>query len=418
MKSIPRANIYFDRRYETIEKKHYISVRVTYCRKSKYYKTGISMTEAQFQKSYLAKSPQGIPYQMKKEIEEHLIKANAIISKLSPFSFQEFETKFFNTEYQVQGDLFKYFDKIILELLKNGQVSTSDVYKHTKNNLRLFLNKDSMPFDGITTDTLFKLDNWMKENEMKNASIGMYQRSLKAVYNRAIKSNLIGKQSNPFNKEGKLKPYIIPIASNKKKALKREDVNLIIGYNPVYGSARDRAKDFWLLSLYGNGLNMADLLTLKNKHYTGQDISFVRKKTIRTTKKEILIEIRVVDDMARIISKYRNIDRKPEALLFPFLTKFRDPVSIRKGIKNFTNSVNKQLKTLAKEIGITNGISTYFARYTFSNLAKNKNVSTEYISEALGHSNIRTTEIYLDSFNEEIRIENTNKIFEDLKYNT
>lgn len=414
MKSIPRANIYHDKRYETAEKKYFVSVRVTFCRKSKYYKTGIKLSSEAFQKSYKAKSPQGMAYQLKNEIESHLQRACEIIKCINPFSFNEFETKYYNTAYQEQGDLFMYFDKAIAEFLKNGQVSTSILYQNAKDKLKAFIGKEKLSFDGLTTDKLFKFHEWMEE-DMSTTTISMYQRCIRAVFNKAIKENIILKHLNPFDKGDKIKVYKIPNVTNRKLALTAEDVNKVLEFYPLSGSVMERAKDFWLLSLYGNGINMADLLSIKNRDYKNHTITFVRKKTRLKSSQEI--QIIVIEAMARIISKYRNSDTKPESLLFPILNEKDDPLRQRKAVKNFTNSVNKQMKKIAKEIGLTDKISTYFARYTFSNLAKNKGVSTEFIKESLGHTNIKTTEIYLQSFNEAIRIENTNKIFEDLKSN-
>ena len=45
------------------------------------------------------------------------------------------------------------------------------------------------------------------------------------------------------------------------------------------------------------------------------------------------------------------------------------------------------------------------ARHTFSTVLKRSGVSTEYIQEALGHSDIKTTENYLDSFEKEVKKE-------------
>ena len=43
------------------------------------------------------------------------------------------------------------------------------------------------------------------------------------------------------------------------------------------------------------------------------------------------------------------------------------------------------------------------ARHTFSTVLKRSGVITEYIQEALGHSDIKTTENYLDSFEKEVK---------------
>lgn len=50
-------------------------------------------------------------------------------------------------------------------------------------------------------------------------------------------------------------------------------------------------------------------------------------------------------------------------------------------------------------------ITTYVARHTFSTVLKRSGASTEFIQEALGHTDMKTTENYLDSFEKEVKKE-------------
>lgn len=49
----------------------------------------------------------------------------------------------------------------------------------------------------------------------------------------------------------------------------------------------------------------------------------------------------------------------------------------------------------------TKDISTYYARHTWATLQKRNGKSTEVISDSLGHNSIKTTQVYLDSFDED-----------------
>ena len=57
------------------------------------------------------------------------------------------------------------------------------------------------------------------------------------------------------------------------------------------------------------------------------------------------------------------------------------------------------------KLKIERRVSTYVARHTFFTVMKRSGVSTEFIQEALGHTDIRITENYLDSFEKEIKKE-------------
>ncbi len=72
-------------------------------------------------------------------------------------------------------------------------------------------------------------------------------------------------------------------------------------------------------------------------------------------------------------------------------------------IKGFIKNVNTWMKDIAANLGITKPVTTYVARHSFSTVLKRSGASTEYISEALGHADIKTTANYLDSFEDDTK---------------
>ena len=58
------------------------------------------------------------------------------------------------------------------------------------------------------------------------------------------------------------------------------------------------------------------------------------------------------------------------------------------------NVYNKQLKQLAKYFGLEKRISSHTARHTFACVGLEIGISLKTISDLLGHSSIRITEIY------------------------
>ena len=59
------------------------------------------------------------------------------------------------------------------------------------------------------------------------------------------------------------------------------------------------------------------------------------------------------------------------------------------------------MKSLAKKLDIHRDVTTYFARHSFATILKRSGASTEFISDALGHSNLSTTKNYLAGFEDE-----------------
>ncbi|MDZ7608965.1 MAG: hypothetical protein U5K79_26085 [Cyclobacteriaceae bacterium] len=90
-----------------------------------------------------------------------------------------------------------------------------------------------------------------------------------------MKKNLINRDLYPFA------DFVIPSHKNKKRALNLEQIGQIMSYTPI-DYWEDRAKDFFLLSYFCNGLNFADLLELKYENLDGEFIIMERHKTLRT----------------------------------------------------------------------------------------------------------------------------------------
>ena len=75
-------------------------------------------------------------------------------------------------------------------------------------------------------------------------------------------------------------------------------------------------------------------------------------------------------------------------------------------IENRKNKVLKQFNYALKEIGklanIQKPITTYVARHSFATCLKQKGISTDIISESLGHQNLAITQAYLKDFENSI----------------
>ena len=63
--------------------------------------------------------------------------------------------------------------------------------------------------------------------------------------------------------------------------------------------------------------------------------------------------------------------------------------------------LNKHLKEIVLVLNLSIPLTTYVARHSYATVLKRAGVSTSIISESLGHSSERITQIYLDSFNNE-----------------
>ena len=63
--------------------------------------------------------------------------------------------------------------------------------------------------------------------------------------------------------------------------------------------------------------------------------------------------------------------------------------------------INDNMKVIGTELGIKTNITTYSARHSFATTLKRSGANVSLISEMLGHSSLKTTQRYLDSFENE-----------------
>ena len=73
--------------------------------------------------------------------------------------------------------------------------------------------------------------------------------------------------------------------------------------------------------------------------------------------------------------------------------------------RSFVKFINDRMKRIGKQLGITRKVTTIVSRHSFSTQLKRSGASTEFIQEALGHTDKKTTENYLDSFENSVKKE-------------
>ena len=101
-----------------------------------------------------------------------------------------------------------------------------------------------------------------------------------------------------------------------------------------------------------------------------------------------------------IIEKYSCSEHYSEDYIFPILDKrvHITPQQIFNRTHKVLRKVNRELKVLGEMIDLLIPLTTYVARHTYATVLKRSGVNIAIISESLGHSDLSTTQIYLDSF--------------------
>lgn len=224
-------------------------------------------------------------------------------------------------------------------------------------------------------------------------------RNIRATMNIAKQVGVIRESDYPFGR-GK---YQIKESSGKKKALNKKQLKAIAEYSD--GSmTTEFYRDLWLFIYFCNGLNVADLISLKFSDIQNGEISFIRKKTKDRTRDVKRIYAAITPEMYSIINKWGN-DPKKSIYIFPFLKPGDSAWEHEKKKKNLTKLINKRMKMIGEKLNLGK-ITTYVARHTYATVLRNEGVPISIISPMLGHSSVTTTEIYLADLESEYRAKN------------
>ena len=235
-----------------------------------------------------------------------------------------------------------------------------EVYRYTLKTIRAFDNEE-VPFEKVNVIWLKAFDAHLEKQGVGINTRAIHFRNLRAVFNSAINEDLIGLEYYPFRK------FKIASSRKDKEALTEEQLQRLIAYDTPYPFRRT-ARDLFLLSFYMCGMNLVDLYHL-DRLRDGR-AHFVRTKT--SGKNINPVSILVQPEAAEIIARYAGAEH---VLRF---------IEERATYDTFIHQVQRVLRHIAKELGIE-GLTFYWARYTWATLADKLGISEKEISKGLGH---------------------------------
>ena len=401
------VSLYLDTRRQKNDGSFPVKLRVTFQRKQQYYPTGINLNESQWEKVGKPKPREDYIRDTKRLLESFSNRAEKVIGELPLFTFEEFETRYIGTDTAQSDNVFIGFDRHIEQLKREGRAGTADSYKYAAGAIRTFhQRKTPLTYQDIDPKWLKGFEQWMLGRGKTVTSVGIYLRSLRTIYNQAVEDGVVDRAIYPFTK----RRYQIPTGSNTKKALTLADIEKIYNYPALSGSAEERARDLWLFSYLCNGMNPKDIARLTYQQVGEDQIRFVRAKTERTKRDVKAITVAVTDDIRRIIAKWGQQPIAPNRYVFAVLEPGMSAEREMAVVRQFSKTINKYIGRISLALGLDKDVTTYTARHSFSTVLKRSGAPIEFISESLGHQDIRTTESYLDSFEDDVKRQYANAL--------
>lgn len=274
-----------------------------------------------------------------------------------------------------------------LEYAKKGKHNTSSLYELLARALDEYIG-GPLTLARCTSDVCKGfLDHLVTVRKNNPTTVSIRARNLTAVLNTAVRKRLIKK--NPMDGVKK------PSALRKNLAIREESLGKLLNTNGDSLTEKEyRSVLFFRCLYYGNGLNMTDLLHLTRANLFEKEIIFHRKKT-ETGDTGRDVHIALIPELVRTLNALADgkehllsaLDGIPEGT-------FKELATVQQTIK----TTNKHLRRACAHLQIPEKITTGTARHAFATRLLQKGIPIEYISDALGHSNIRTTQHYLDGY--------------------
>ena len=238
-------------------------------------------------------------------------------------------------------------------------------------------------FDEVDFRWLREYEIWLKGEGLAVNTIGIRFRTLRAIYNYALTNDWVNADNYPFKK------YKVSKLSEEtiKRALSKKDINKIIKYPCSSGYTR-LAIDIFAFTYYVGGINFVDIANLTHSNIINGNLVYKRQKTGK------LIRLPLPHQAMELIYKYRS-----NTYLFPIFNETHQTEQAKANrLHKVITKVNNHLKQIGEELNLPITLTTYVARHSQATVMKKAGVPTALISQIMGHSSERVTQIYLDSF--------------------
>jgi len=364
----PTLRFVFDRKkVATKEKKGLVQIEVCSERKRKWIGTGVKVYADQWDdKRKVTARPDSLDLNMKLDLmmSNILEYVNSLIRRKVPFDFESLDVFLKNSS---ESDSFIDF---IVRRTDERKDRAEGTIKHYRTLVKVLEDFGRINyFHDLTRSNITMFDDYLRSKGIKDTTVYGYHKNMKAYINEAIRFGIISE--NPY-----VGLKINRGKSDKRKYLTYEEMRRMERCR-ITDPSVNRVRDLFLFQCY-TGLAYSDLY----KFDFASDVE-------RRGNKFIIADRRVKtneDYFIVLLSPAMDILKKYD---------FDLPV-----ISN--QKYNDYLKVAASFAKIDKNLTTHCARHTFAVFALNNGVPMEVVSKMLGHTNIKTTQIYAKVLNTEV----------------
>lgn len=361
-----------------------IHIRANQLGKTIYFNTGISITPEQWNmKKSEVNSNHPHYIQLTTQIADFKSQLFGIYQKLKS---ENRVSLLALKEYYDKKDI--YNDNSFLNFWQRTMDATKQAPNTTQNEnttlqyLKQF--KKEIRFTDLNFELITNMQNQLKADKHPN-TVYKYLKHVKKYINLAIKSDLMPIDKNPFNKI-----KIKQTEFNRKVITFDEFEKFLTLRLPAESEHLQPVLDMYLMALY-TGLRFQDILILSHNHFiTDQAGNTTITLKMTKTNKTVEIPLNNIEDCIK------------EKVTIP---QFNSPDAIIKRNKILGRNIifatisnkqaNKQMKQIGKLYGVKTSCTFHSARHGIADYLTNIALfPITGIQLILGHSNLRTTQVY------------------------
>lgn len=276
-----------------------------------------------------------------------------------------------------------YMDKQVARKHALGKFGTEVAYRNTRSSVAAFIGKRNVCLDDIDASFVRDYEEFLLQRGVSHNTVCYYIRNLRAIYNQALFDGYQENENCPFRH----------VRSNPcktvKRALRRDVLCRMQEMDLSSTPCAEIARDLFLFSFFSRGMSFVDIIYLKKSNIDNGMIGYNRHKTGQW------LQISVTPQLADLIRKYDNSSE----YVFPLL-KGGSAEDLHRQYRLALERVNRNLKRVGILCGIAVPLTMYMARHSWATQARETGAPIAVISEGLGHTSEKTTQIYLKAFDQ------------------
>jgi integrase/recombinase XerD len=278
----------------------------------------------------------------------------------------------------------------IKNLLRSNNIGNYKKHKVIEKVLKEYVNEEDIAFQEIDVKFLNEFQSYLKVNGRNQTTIHGYLKIIRAIFYKAIEYGLITQFQNPFLS------FRLKLGKPDRSKLTEDEIKIIEELKLPEGDLIWHVRNTFMFAFYTAGIRISDLLMLKWSNILNGRLIYQMHKTGKVH------SLKITDQAKKILNYYGP--KEVDEYIFPFFRSdidYTNPMFLHNQISAKTALINKYLKFIAEKAGINKNISTHTARHSFADIARKKTNNIYNLSKTLGHSDLKITEAYLASFDED-----------------